>query len=89
MVHIVKREGHKQEFDERKVYASVYSACLATNTDHIEAEKIANLISREIKHWILKKEIVTSNEIFKKVGEELQALNKDAAFMYKTHRDIS
>lgn len=88
-MHIVKRKGHTQEFDDRKVYASVYAACLAAHTKTEEAESISNLISREIKHWVLKKEIVTSNEIFKKVGEELQALNKAAAFMYKTHRDIS
>lgn len=88
-MHIVKRKGYTEEFDERKVYASVYSACLSTHADHIEAEKIANLVSREIKHWILKKEIVTSGEIFKKVIDELETLNKEAAFMYKTHRDIS
>lgn len=88
-MHIVKRKGHTEEFDERKVYASVYSACLAAHNDHNDAENLANIVSREIKYWILKKEIVISSEIFKKVIEELETLNKETAFMYKTHRDIS
>ena len=89
MTHIVKRRGHKEQFDERKVYASVYAACLASHTSQEEAEATADLVAREVKIWIDKKEEVTSDAIFNKAWEELKHLNKDAAFMYKTHRDIS
>ena len=89
MVHIIKRRGQKQEFDERKVYASVYAACLASHTSHEEAEATANLVSREVKRWLDKRQDITSNQIFNKAWEELKHLNKDAAFMYKTHRDVS
>ncbi|MBI2020870.1 hypothetical protein HYS94_05685 [Candidatus Daviesbacteria bacterium] len=89
MTHIVKRKGHKQEFDERKIYASVYAASLSAHADKEEAEAVANLVSREIKKWIEGKVEVNSDEIFKKVSEELMSLNKDAAFMYTTHRDVS
>ncbi len=89
MTHIVKRRGHKEQFDERKVYASVYAACLASHTSQEEAEATANLVSREVKRWLDKRQDITSDQIFKKAGEELKHLNKDAAFMYKTHRDIS
>ena len=89
MTHIVKRKGHKQQFDERKVYASVFAACRSAHCNAEEAEATANLVSREIKNWIKDKKEVTSNEIFQKVGEELGHLNKDASFMYTTHRDIS
>lgn len=89
MTHIVKRKGHKQKFDERKLYASLYAACLSAHTNREEAEITANLVAREIKKWIDKKEEVTSDEIFKQAAEELGHLNKDASFMYKTHRDIS
>lgn len=89
MVHIVKRHGHKEPFDERKIYASVYAACLAAHVLHEEAESIANLVTREVKKEIEKAEEVTSGEIFRKAGEELEHLNKEAAFMYKTHLDIS
>lgn len=89
MTHIVKRRGHKQKFDERKVYASAYAACLSAHAEKEEAEVTANLVTREIKKWITDKEEVSSDQIFKKIGEELGHLNKDAAFMYTTHRDIS
>lgn len=89
MTHIVKRKGHKQKFDERKLYASVYAACLSAHCKEEEAEATANLVSREIAKWIANKEEVSSDQIFEKVGEELEHLNKDAAFMYTTHRDIS
>ena len=89
MTHIIKRRGHKEEFDERKVYASIYAACLSTHVKHEEAESMANLVTREIKKWLAGKEEVTSDQIFKQAGEELRHLNKDAAFMYLTHRDIS
>ncbi len=89
MTHIVKRKGHKQKFDERKLYASVYAACLSANIDKEEAAVTANLVIKEVKKWLEGKEEMTSDQIFRKVGEELKHLNKDAAFMYTTHRDIS
>lgn len=89
MTHIVKRRGHKEQFDERKVYGSVYAACLASHTSQEEAEATANLVSREVKKWLDERQDVTSDQIFKKAGEELKHLNKDAAFMYITHRDVS
>lgn len=89
MIHIVKRKGHKEEFDERKVYASVYSACLASHSREEEAEATANLVVKEIKKWIEREIGITSLDIHEKVEKELKHLNKEAAFMYDTHRDIS
>ncbi|MBI2086298.1 hypothetical protein HYT74_03070 [Candidatus Daviesbacteria bacterium] len=89
MTHIIKRQGRKQEFDERKLYASIYAACLSTHVDKQEAEVTANLVVREIRKWMEKKQEVSSDEIFKQASEELMSLNKEAAFMYTTHRDIS
>ena len=78
-----------QEFDDRKIYGSVYAACLASYTDEEMAEATANLVTKEVKQWMGDKNQVTSHEIFNKVTDELEHLNKDAAFMYKTHRDVS
>lgn len=89
MTTIVKRRGQKQEFDERKLYASIFAACLSSHVKHEEAELIANLVTREVKKWLEGKEEVNSDQIFQKAGEELKHLNKEASFMYLTHRDIS
>jgi len=86
---IVKRRGHTEEFDERKVYASCYAACLNTQIEEEESEKICEKVSKEIKIWARKKKTVDSSEIFQKVIAAIKKRNKDAAFMYETHRDIS
>lgn len=89
MTQIIKRRGHKQKFDERKLYASIYAACLSANVDKEEAAATSNLVVREVKKWLDEKREVTSDQIFSKAGEELGHLNKEASFMYTTHRDIS
>ena len=85
---VVKRRGQEQEFDERKVYASCYAACLSTRLHPQDAEKICEKVSKQIKSWLKNKKIVTSNQIFKKVILITKKYNKDVSFMYKTHRDI-
>jgi len=89
MTHIVKRRGHRQEFDERKIYASVYAACINTSLEKEEAEKIASKVAGSIKSWVKDKKEVNSSDIFEKTGASLEEINPDVAFMYKTHRDIS
>jgi len=86
---IVKRKGHSEEFDERKIYGSTYAACLNTQLKHTESEKIAEKVSKEIKVWAKKRKTVDSSDLFKKTIAALKKHNKDAAFMYETHRDIS
>ena len=89
-VHVIKRKGQKQLYDERKVYASVYSACLNAHIQKMEAEKMAEQVAREITRWMTyEREVISSDHIFKKVIELMKEQNKDAAFMYETHRDLS
>ena len=86
---IVKRKGHTEEFDERKVYASCYAACLNAQIGHKNAEKISEKVSKELKAWVTKKREISSDGIFKKVVASMGKYDKDAAFMYETHRDIA
>ncbi len=89
MKHIVKRKGHEEHFDERKVYASTFAACLNIHMNKKEAEKCADKVMGEVGRWIKKKEEVTSNDISREVIKALKKINEDAAFMYETHRDIN
>jgi len=86
---IVKRKGHTEEFDERKVYASCYAACLSSHVEHTAAEKICEKVAKEVKTWARKRKSADSSEIFEKVIAAMKKYNEDAAFMYETHRDIS
>ena len=88
--HIIKRRGHKETYDERKVYASVYAASLNAHLDKISAEKIAEKVSRGVTSWLgSEQSAVTSENIFKKVIELLKSENRDVSFMYETHRDLA
>lgn len=89
MNHIVKRAGHKESYDSRKVYASVYAACLAVRTHPEEAELIADKVTESINAWVTDKVEVTSQGIFLHCAGVLFDLNPDAAYMYKTHRDVN
>lgn len=86
---IVKRRGHTEEFDERKVYASCYAACLSSHIHAIEAERICEKVTKEIRAWAKKKKSVNSDDIFRKTTTAIKRHNQDAGFMYETHRDIA
>ena len=89
MVHIVKRHGHTEEYDEKKVYASSYAGAMNVHLGEQESEKIAAKVTKEINKWIEGKTEVESKEIFVEVTKSLAKYNKDASFMYKTHLDVS
>lgn len=87
--HVVKRRGQLEAFDERKAYASCYFACRSTHMKEQECEVISKMVLARLKQFIAKKRRVNSNEIFNFIGAELEKINDEVAFMYKTHRDIS
>ncbi len=89
MKHIVNRQGSIERFDERKVYASCYAACLVAQMKHKDAEKICDRVAKEIKAWVKNKEIVTSTQIFKQAIKSIKKHDSEVAFLYETHREIS
>ncbi len=89
MSHIVKRKGHKEGFDERKIFASVFAACLVLRMTDKEAELIANTVAKEVTDSFKNIPELTAHTIHKAVAESLKKYNPDAAYMYDTHRDIS
>lgn len=89
MAHIVKRKGHSEQFDLRKVYASAYAACRNAHLTEMMSEKIAESVASRMDEWISKKDNVSSQEIFEEITKILKELHPDASFLYQTHRDIS
>ncbi len=88
MKHIVKRHGHTEAFDEHKVYASVYAACLSVREPSGSAELVADRVTDDVKKWIDKKHEVTSHDIRTVAGKHLKAYHEDAAYMYMHHRIV-
>jgi len=88
-IMIVKRKGHTEPYDERKVYASCFFACRNSHMEEKNAEQICEKVTKYITKWAKKKKLVSSDAIFRLLAEELRKHNDDAAFMYETHRDIN
>ena len=86
---IVKRRGGQEEFDEKKAYASVYSASRVGGLKEKEAERLADKITKQVKKWVDKKKLIDSKQIFTLVVKLLNKENKEVAFLYETHRDVS
>ena len=89
VIAIVKRKGHTESYDERKVYGSCYYACRNAHLSEKESEKIADKVSKKVTAAMKKRKKVTSDAIFAAIIGELDKHNEDAAFLYETHRDIS
>ncbi|MBI2558548.1 hypothetical protein HYW20_04450 [Candidatus Woesearchaeota archaeon] len=89
MLQIVKRKGHTELYDQRKVYGSCYFACRNAHLSEKESEKICDKVSASVTKIIIKKKMVSSADIFRLLTQELKKHNGDAAFLYETHRDIS
>jgi transcriptional regulator NrdR family protein len=82
---IVKRGRHKEKFDEKKTYGSVYAACASAHYGERRCERTAEEITKKIKHFLKNKKEVKSRDIRAKVMDELKKKNKELAFFYKEH----
>lgn len=89
MVHIVKRKGHTEEFDERKLYASVYAALMSLRMTEEEAETISHMVTDDVKKVIAKKKELTAHSLHTEAVKCLKKYHPDAAYLYDTHRDLS
>lgn len=82
---IVKRRGHREPFDERKLYASIYAAAESAMCDEGSCENLAGVVTEEVKDWLKGKKTVDSADIRKKVVAELKTRHSDLWFFYDLH----
>ncbi|HLG23395.1 MAG TPA: ATP cone domain-containing protein [Candidatus Nanoarchaeia archaeon] len=85
---LIKRKGHAQLYDERKVYSSCYFACRNAHLEKEESEAICDKVTREITKKVLEARVLSSEDIFRMLVNELKKHNEDASFLYETHRDL-
>lgn len=85
---VVKRRGHAEKFDERKIYASVYEACHVDGMKTEKAEKIASAVTNTIKKKVEKLDTVSSHALHGEVVKELKKHHADVAYMYDMHKEI-
>lgn len=87
--HIVKRHGHTEVYDSRKLYASIYTSCLAVRDTQETSELLADKIVAEIEEWLEKKHEVTSHDIRLHAAKHLNVYQPDAAWIYLHQRNVS
>lgn len=88
MNHIVKRAGHTEKYDQRKLYASVYFACMTVREPEGSCELIAEAVCKDVAHWLSHKHEVTANDIRSQAAKHLKGYHPEAAYMYLHHRII-
>ena len=88
MAIIFKRRGKKEKFDDKKLYASVYSACIDCDLSASEAERISEEVTHEVRKFLKGRKTVNSTEIFGFVVQKLARQHEAVAFMYETHREV-
>lgn len=88
---VCDRRGDKEEFDQRKLYASIYHPAREAEYSEQEAEDLAEEVVDEFMDWFDEHDdnVLTSKEIREKVMELLEERDEDVAFLYETHLDIN
>ncbi len=88
---VVNRDGAKEEFDEGKIWNSIFYACRESEYPEEEAVEIADRVKKRVIEWMEHHEdcFVTTREIRRRVIEELEEEDEDVSFMYETHLDLS
>lgn len=86
MKHIVKRAGHEQPYDSKKLYASIYAACLSVREPVGTAEIVAAEVVESVEKWLEPKHLVTGNDLRRQAAKYLQAINPNAAYLYAHQR---
>ncbi len=89
MAYLVKRDGRQETYDGQKVYASAYGACLASRLSRREAELVASNVTSALDVWIELRPMVTAEEIFHRVAEELTWCHSDVGYLYRYHRNVA
>lgn len=87
--HIVKRAGHSEPYDQRKLYASIFSAMIAVREPSGSAELVAERLCVDVETWLDNKTEVTSADIARNAYEYFKVLNPDAAWIYKHRRNVN
>jgi transcriptional regulator NrdR family protein len=89
MVSVVKRRGKSEEFNDEKLFNSVFSACMECELGERESKIISNMTLEVVRKRFSSVKEINSTEIFGAVIEILAKEHEAVAFMYQTHRDMN
>jgi transcriptional regulator NrdR family protein len=88
MKHIIKTNGNVEDFSTRKLQKSITHSLYAVHAADEEIETITARVCEAITDWIANKHEVSTKDIRAAVTRELAKYDKDAAVLYKKHKDL-
>ena len=89
IVLVEKRDGRCEKFDEKKAHNIFCRVGLNAHLSVKEAGKLADKSMKDLKQFLKLKKKIKSTELFWQNIKILRKYNKEAAFLYETHRDIN
>jgi transcriptional regulator NrdR family protein len=90
-MRVINKDGAKEEFQDNKLYDSVYYPAREAELEEHDASDLADKVVYEIKAWISEHEdnVFSTREIREKVIDILERESEDTCFLYKTHMDLN
>jgi transcriptional regulator NrdR family protein len=88
MKHVVKRKGHTEPYDEKKLYGSVYASALNAHHDEGTAEEMGDRVVDYMEQWLAGRHEVKSTELRRQTKKVLDEIDKDVAQLYAEFMDI-
>ena len=89
IVLVEKRDGRCEKFDENKAYNIFCRVGLNAHLTEKEAGKLADKAMKDLNQFLKTKRKIKSTELFKQKIKILNKYDKEAAFLYETHRDVN
>lgn len=89
MKHLIfKANGDQEYFSKQKFIDSIVQSCLAVGTSQAEAETFAQEVYKVIIKWLSNKPEITSSDLRLQTYQTLAIFNPEAAFFYRTFKQI-
>lgn len=87
---IVNNDGEKEDFDERKLYASIFAPARQSGYGIDEAEELADTVCEGVVNTLKGREdnVFTAEEIRNAVEDALEAEDEKVAFMYAKFEEM-
>src|SRR3989344_6506282 len=89
IVLVEKRDGRCEKFDEKKAYDVFCRVGFNAHLNEKEAERLADKAMKDLNQFLEAKSKIKSTELFKQKIKILNKYDKEAAFLYETHRDVN
>jgi transcriptional regulator NrdR family protein len=88
IISIIKRNGNRpnESYSEQKLRSSIVRTCMSAGSPEGQAEKTADLVCKDVAHWLEIRHEVTSQDIRLVASRSLKKHHPEAAYLYEQHR---